>query len=227
MKTGSMDIVGGCDFFGAGFSCRSRSKLNKNRADFVGCCAAGSTSGETGFTWEAVRGYIKRGKPRVVVLENVMDLMQTYGEQEESDATHVVRAMTEMGYAARWVVIEASNHGSIAVRERLYLVAFFVGMDQNDGLLGQGQLLLCELEELITSCYISDLPIGDFVCAATDPVLATAPGYHLPEDRASWKKGTAEDCKYVAEHTSIFAASYMKYPPDTSNLNISLQEAQL
>ena len=60
-----LDPVG---LYGSGFSCKSLSNVNKNRANHKGACRSGR--GTTGETFSHQHSFITKMKPKVSVLEN-------------------------------------------------------------------------------------------------------------------------------------------------------------
>ena len=157
VKSGTSALVAGLDFFSAGFSCKSRSRLSSKSSSLVGCCQTGE--GETGSTWNSVRDYINRALPAMIMLENVTDLVQ-HKEGDVDDAAFVVTTLSEMGYAARLITVEAASHGSFAFRQRLYLIGYKVSPLMFD----KAQLCLAELESMMTSLYLEPFPESDFIC---------------------------------------------------------------
>ena len=75
VKANEMVLVPVTNLFVAGFSCTSRSKRNNSRAKFSHCIALG-TECETSGTFDDNLEYIKSCKPKVVILENVPELMK-------------------------------------------------------------------------------------------------------------------------------------------------------
>ena len=76
--------------FTAGFSCRSRSSLNKNRSSFSKCIAA--HSGTTGGTFWGIANYLSTALPILILLENVA----TLGKE---NIAQVMQTLQSMGYA--------------------------------------------------------------------------------------------------------------------------------
>lgn len=68
----------------AGFDCRSVSRMNNNRRDYLQCIS--EKTGSTGATFDAVLSYVARHRPRALVLENVPQLRTASASMETAAA---------------------------------------------------------------------------------------------------------------------------------------------
>ena len=106
--------------FVAGFVCVSRAAVSSQRAQNKGCVARGEE--KTGVSFANCFQYVKERKPSIVILENVTSLMEK-DEKDESDAQHIVKEFQETGYTCTMQVVEARDHGSLAMRKRIFFIA--------------------------------------------------------------------------------------------------------
>ena len=86
--------------------------------------------------------YIRDRKPRMVILENVADLLEKADESINSDADYVVQELKETaGYTfANWTIMDADKTGSLARRRRLY----FQAVDCQEGVTHEQALAFSE-----------------------------------------------------------------------------------
>ncbi len=103
--------------FAAGFSCRSRSSLNRRRAHYKTCIA--DSSGSTGYTFDCIVRHLRRFLPLFVLLENVA----TLGQQ---NIAAVLGSLASIGYAAVHVTMNATEYGFPMNRKRIYFAAFLL-----------------------------------------------------------------------------------------------------
>ena len=72
-----------------------------------------------GATMRHVLRYIGRGRPKVVVIENVKGLVDRHTECLD----YVLQALTREGYSVTWNIMRTDEHGVPHSRSRLYVVA--------------------------------------------------------------------------------------------------------
>ena len=69
---------------------------------------------------------VERHRPRLVILDNVVGLLEQPGEddpEEDADADWIVEQFVSIGYWAAWFRFDAREYGSFVVRERIYCIA--------------------------------------------------------------------------------------------------------
>ena len=125
MVTGRPCHVPATFMFCAGFSCKTRSKLNKHSSAMRNCIQYGAGEAETTQTWIGVQQYLTEKQPRLVLLENVKEL--TEAKDGISDADHIIKTLQGLGYVATYKVFDSGDYGSIQRRLRLYFFAWFHG----------------------------------------------------------------------------------------------------
>ena len=65
---------------------------------------------------------VERHRPRLVILEHVVGLLEQPGEddpEEVSDADWIVEQFVSIGYWAAWFRFDAREYGPFVVRERM------------------------------------------------------------------------------------------------------------
>ena len=193
-----------------GFSCKTKSKLNPQKKH-VNVCKEGV--GETGRTWKATFDYVVTYVPHVVILENVVDLDDVSDPSmpdEASDASYIQAEFVSKGYAAKWMHVDAENHGSPARRLRLYLIAVRIAAVAN---MAPAHAILDNVAATIETLQVDAADLSHFVCLPGDPLLDIGP--NIPE-------ATAQDpdaCfKYQTEHREAYEREKLPYPPDLDTL---------
>ena len=195
--TGEDVVVPFCTAMAAGFSCKSRSRQNNNRAKFKHCISK-DTDCETTATFKMLLAYVRVMLPLLLWVENVGDLMQA-DEFDVSDYDYVLKAFTDLGYFTQGFAMEATTHGSIAKRSRLYIVAV---------LLVPGMERFHEQLSAFSSTFLKSSEIG-----------AGNPGEFLNLSKDSCvtserpQKTQRVDFKYLEEHNEFFRAIDVKWPP--------------
>jgi hypothetical protein len=159
-----------------------------------GCVAAGS--GETGETFQYVQGFVARHRPRLLILENVLELTERV-PCEQSDADHIIAWMQGVGYTAEYYIVEASLYGSFAKRSRIYFVGF---MRSQAASIGFVRAVLHE-----SQCP-GLLEVGSFLM--TDEDAADAIADVPPNGLRTAKKEPA----YESEHEEIFLKNNWPWP---------------
>ena len=101
-----------CDIFMCGFSCTSRSPLNVNRSKTKGCVAA--AEGATGVSFDTSFNYVTTAWPKIVIVDDVMQLYEKGEDEEESDVDFILKKFRKAGYIARAWPFQATSYGSIA-----------------------------------------------------------------------------------------------------------------
>ena len=102
------DNVAPVDVIMAGFPCQDISSAGLQR---------GIYEGEKSSLWWEVWRIARDLRPRVLVLENVANILRLGGSD-------VVGSLTEIGYNAEWSIISARERGACHLRERWFCVAY-------------------------------------------------------------------------------------------------------
>ena len=108
-STSSLDGRRQCQpltFFIAGFVCKSVSTENNDRGNNRTCIA--DATGLTGRTFDGVRRYVERFRPKLVICENVMGLLKRFRGGEPQ--IHAVRAVfAKLGYSFQHVAVDTRD----------------------------------------------------------------------------------------------------------------------
>jgi len=89
--------------------------------DFSTAGSRALAKGERNMFPEAIRA-VKEIRPRAVLLENVTGLVK--GAARPYFEGYVLRRLRELGYDAKWRVLNAADHGTPQLRQRVITVAF-------------------------------------------------------------------------------------------------------
>jgi site-specific DNA-cytosine methylase len=197
------------DFFGGGFSCKSKSRQNNSRPK-VASVIRDAPESETAQTWEMTKNYILSKKPLFIALENVMDC--TRGGSE-SDCEEVLKALRKY-YCMDVVEIPAQDYGSVPIRNRLY----FIGYRMSDKVLGKAKLRL--VKQLLQSFVIPKnerfgheeflVPRFQFPAGNSDEDS----GLVFRQEKAVY-----EAAEYKVEHMAAFDVIKEPWPPSSESLS--------
>ena len=202
VKNNEIELIpGGLDVFCAGFSCKSRSSLNAHSSANLFCVQ--QQFGETGQTWKDCHDYITRATPRLIVLENVGNLESGGSSAALSDADHIIQQLAAAKYASRWVHVEALDHGSVARRDRIYLVGLLSGTCTE---FDHMSAALVDLESILSSLHLPAFPLTSFIDVAVADPSSLKP--------TSTEK--APNAKCWDDHKAIYEDHGLPYPPDMS-----------
>lgn len=108
------------DLLVGGFPCQDYSvarSLNK----------ASGIKGKKGVLWWSIYNILrKKGSkaPNYLMLENVDRLLKSPTSQRGRDFAIMLTSLTDLGYAAEWRVINASDYGMPQKRKRVYIMAY-------------------------------------------------------------------------------------------------------
>ena len=110
--TNMVQVVPWAHILLAGFPCQQKSPLNKNAgsAENRQCIQRGE--GRTGEGFLACLDYIKAHRPRIIILENVPQVVN-HGEGER-----IANSLTNLGYIVHHMQVEAGDYGSAVPRNR-------------------------------------------------------------------------------------------------------------
>ena len=132
--TNSSEFLPWVQVYGGGFSCKGNSKQNSKRKENKGCIRR--LEGSSGTTFEAMRAYIVKSRPKVFFLENVPDVQQSVEQTDgtsASDAEYVKEVFQKEGFFVLTVEFSCRSYGSPAERRRWWVVGFDIPADKRDG----------------------------------------------------------------------------------------------
>jgi site-specific DNA-cytosine methylase len=203
-RTNSQVILQYPDAFAMGFSCLSKTPLNRNRSKLVTCVQdAGKDS--TANTFEAGRAWIDRTRPILAILENVVQLdTKPADETKRSDGAHILAELSKIAPTADFN-LQATDYGSWNCRLRKYFVSINVdGIDGNKALQHARRFL----EAMRTEWQLS----GDDVLLGPDD-LGEYIEYEDVQQDASKAKSKKGECMWHDEHRVIFEHHNTPWPP--------------
>jgi site-specific DNA-cytosine methylase len=153
LKTGSRCIVPYVDIYVAGFSCVSRSRLNKNASQHRGCIASGTET--SGVSFAEVWAYVGKVLPELVVFENLPDLLSGSKLTDgKSDAEYIKSLFTNLGYECFMQIVAAEDYGSRTRRHRLFFMGFLEHSHHN---------MAHDIQEGYRSMKLGPLAVDQFV----------------------------------------------------------------
>ena len=118
--TGRTEAVPAVDLFIAGFVCKSVSTENNDRGNNRTCIA--DATGLTGRTFDGVRRYVERFRPKLVICENVTGLLKRFLGAEPQ--IHAVRAVfAKLGYSFQHVAVDTRDFFLPQRRPRVWMWA--------------------------------------------------------------------------------------------------------
>ena len=138
---GLEEDVPAVDIFIAGFVCKSLSSENNQRAAHADCISAGT--GKTGSTFEGLRRYVQRVRPKIVICENVVGLLKR-NRGERPQIADVGEAFQRLRYHFDYKQVDARNYLLPHRRTRVWMWA--VREDISAAL--AAQRVRCVLEQL-------------------------------------------------------------------------------
>lgn len=198
------------DVFMAGFSCTSRSKLNRSRSSNIHCVQ--NSSGATGHTFDSTFAYVRKYRPSAVLLENVVDLLEE-SDSHMSDAAYIKDQLVSIEYETTYEIIEASEHGSPAVRKRIY----FFALDSHSGSLKvTGRLSF--LPAVLAACKVEPLQPKTMIVRGEDELTQLDAHFAFDPDTMPDRdaESARKDAIYKDDHMDLYRAKNLTWPPDIS-----------
>lgn len=90
---------------------------------------AAGLQGRKGVLWWQIHRYLKLGRPRYLLLENVDRLLRSPAHQRGRDFGVMLRCLSDLGYRIEWRIVNAADYGFPQRRRRLFIVCELVGFD--------------------------------------------------------------------------------------------------
>ncbi|PBP21728.1 Helicase-like transcription factor HLTF/DNA helicase RAD5, DEAD-box superfamily (ISS) [Diplocarpon rosae] len=118
---GKAKVPGDLDVLIAGFACDDFSLLNSHRKGL-------DDRGESGDTFYAIRHYVSRFKPKMIILENVISAPWLKAKKKrgtknsENEPKSILDLMEELGYAVSFVKMDTKEYYLPHTRQRGYMV---------------------------------------------------------------------------------------------------------
>jgi hypothetical protein len=210
-KSGSFKPIPFVDIFIGGFVCKTKSGYNSQRRQSGATSCVQRGEGSTGESYLACIQYIRKCKPRVVVLENVKNLASKSVATDMSDLEYIINDLTMASYAVHSFLVDSNECGSVQKRVRWYLVGY---------LNAPSKLSLCR--ELLPQIKIDTISLTDVLGVKCISEIASAwpdlVGHDL-QPRAGKKK----DYSFRDEHLKWYKACGIDCPPELDAFPVGLR----
>lgn len=200
----STEILAWCQLFGGGFSCKGNSKQNSQRRHNKGCIRLQETT--SGTTFEAIRQYLVKARPRISWLENVPDVQQSYDAEQVqagSDAQYIQEALEKEGFVVIPVCFNCRDYGSAAERIRWWVTIFDIPPGVG------GDMAKANFLRIFSSLKIPSLPVEDFLLSDELIEAASEP---LGTNDGSAKRAKG-DVNWKNVHEKAYSEMQMRWPP--------------
>lgn len=168
----------------------------------VGHLGAGRKETTSGVTFEAIRAYLVKARPRIAWLENVTDIQQTSVDMNESDADYIRDSLTEQGFTVVLVVFSAREYGSAVERLRWWALVFDVHPQY-------AEQVAMNVRRMLAACKLPSYPVENFLLSDNLIEHACEP---LASSESQSKRGKGDvNWKYI--HESAYSEMEMQWPP--------------
>ena len=101
-----------------GTSCKNMSKLNALSSQMGACLQ--QEVGTSGATCRGLLDFLSSHRPRIVIVENVEDILQDSHENQ----SYLYFALKDLGYESDGLIVGSEDYGSPQRRKRAYVIAF-------------------------------------------------------------------------------------------------------
>ena len=201
--------------FTGGFSCRSKSPCSSKRSKYRTCLQNNDTSASTTATYLELTFWCWTYRPDSIVMENLKETDHKGGDEliSQSDAEWIVSDFQAHDYAAMKLLVLAEVFDSLPTRTRL----FFIGYEGNTH---ENQVRLSHVAAMVRCMRIGS---GDF-----DSILLTAEQmvwYYGTPARPPPQKKARSDPLYKDEHTEVYQACGLMWPPEVQSLHHGIKVA--
>ena len=215
IKTGAEVEVPDVSLWASDFECDNWSGLSSEfrSGQTVGC--VGQNSGKSGKTCIGCMTYIVKYRPRMVLLENVKNLMGGQVSDKMSVDLHkVIETLNEAGYVAHFEILSSLAYGCAQHRDRLYLFAVLVSPETVPQLEEDVCMPACmrQLPLLLRGFRIPCRPIESFLLPCEHTSVEGWQEAQRANKRAD--KQVKVDAKYEADHLLAYREMSLTWPPD-------------
>jgi hypothetical protein len=210
-RNGRATVLPGVPIFGAGFVCKNLSKQNNSRSSSKGCVR--NKSGETGTTYNHVRNYIVRFRPRVSFLENVAEIQQTYELDDgvtSSDKDYIVEDFQSQGFTVIFVDFNCTEYGSPKECRRAWFLILDIPREIAD-VLGVEEAFFAVFDSLLVEKEIRP-PVTRFLL---DGAMHEK---FMGFKNSSSAKRVKANLEWKLTHERLFSEIGLTWPPDVAHL---------
>jgi hypothetical protein len=160
----------------------------------------------TGTGCQDTIGYLKKYRPNLFIIENVSTLC--HGEEGKRDVDFIEAECKKLNYWVHWFVVESSEYGSPALRERLYMILAFNKCDD-------GNIVSVFADEMMGCMKLNQLAITDgFIiqnAAGRKDFLDTV---GLLESFNNFDNTKEKDKEWKDEHNTFYRYHGLTWPLD-------------
>jgi site-specific DNA-cytosine methylase len=214
-----------CDIVYVGFSCKTFSFLNQNRANSEYANALRDRAGSSGKTFGGLVEYVRVHRPVLIIMENVPSLVA--GQQGKRNLEELGNMAAEFGYTLRYTVIDAEEYGLPQARNRAWVAMNYIGSGNQPGFSWQDKALADTLMQAFTvppsvaftvDDILWEVDSDEFRFWAGESLKSRAPravAKQKQQGKVSYavkKKGRAMK-KFYSAHAAAFGAASLKWPP--------------
>ena len=195
----------------AGFPCTTRARTSRKGHEGKGCVQR--AEGETGAGFGEVKKFIISTKPRLVILENVIGLMEQPSEsdaEDVSDADFILQELWKGGYWCHWFRFDAHNYGSPAVRERIYMIGILGKPASTDA--------LTLAHDIFRSLKRDPVPMQNFVEQNSVARQRISAQIRMPQVTPKAKQ--SESATFRDEHLELFRCAHIEWPVVVDDLDL-------
>ena len=136
------------DIVYVGFSCKTFSFRNQNRANSEYANALRDRAGSSRRTFGGLVEYVRMHRPTLIIMENVPSLVA--GHQGMRNLEELGSMAAEFGYTLRYAAIDAEEYGLPQARNRAWVAMNYIGPGNQPGVSWQDRALADTLMQAFT-----------------------------------------------------------------------------
>ena len=200
---------------GGGFSCKDLSRMNSQRKKHQGACRR--KEGSTGETLDHLLSYISRSRPKLALLECVLDMSSTYADDEgqlTSDSDYVVERVEALNMVCVVVEFNASDYGSRADRARWWALIF-------DAPTKLKAAITQNFNEVFVNLKLPAFPIERFLIQPSDLERRCSSLPYGTSQRPSTRHVAEPEWKQI--HEQLFLENGLTWPPVEAPIDVLRQ----
>ncbi len=207
LRKGEFVLIPFSNGFSCGFSCLSKTKLNRHFSKNRKCIQDGDTSQTTTETYLKAKKWMCRSRPDLGILENLVDLEAKDSDADLSDAEFIIADFQKEDFAIVDINLEARHYGSWPFRFR----KIFLTLNHNTA---KNRQILDRAQE-----FLVGMALDEDGCDGIGQVLLSAAErerFLSDEDSRTAKrhKSGADGLGWRDEHRAIFELAGLSWPPE-------------
>jgi site-specific DNA-cytosine methylase len=207
-----------CDIVYVGFSCKTFSFLNQNRANSEYANALRDRTGSSGKTFGGLVEYVRVHRPTLIIMENVPSLVA--GQQGKRNLEELGNMAAEFGYTLRYTVIDGDEYGLPQARNRAWVAMNYIGLGNQPGFSWQDKAFADTLMQAFTvppsvaftaDDILWEVDSDDFRFWAGESLKTRTQRAGAGLKRKAAAKGSLK--KFYSAHAAVFRAAGLTWPP--------------